>query len=631
MKVVLLKTESRLEQEIIDNQEFEYCTTVKEIPREAIVIYADTHLNQALENQLITAVAEKEITVLRANILRNKAYIGPIYKKNSRTIFDFIEQSKRNDRTNELSILRDYKSELIDDRETELFLKATAYTVMEQLDQIKKGRDKENALITLAKEGLIKKEHVITKKDKYKKEIFDEHLLFSKPRLKRIPTVHRTKSKIDVEHLKSKMVDFEYGICKHTFLDLNSRFIPMVSAENHLFDGDENNSFGRANTFDGSLQSALLESLERNYNAFSQQGRTEIYGSYNELKEKAVHPSVFILHTEEQYMHKDFNFRKYNDDLKVNWVWCWSIKKEEYVLIPEQFVHYYDNGNLRKENRYIYDTSNGAALGGNLEEGLLYGLFETIERDNFLVSFYNQEQLVQIDIDKSELKDLSLMKEYLQDKGYELYFFDITKELRVPAVWCLLVNTNEDAVVTTYSAAGCNFDPEKAIESAYIEVISSVPVYEELFKEEAFLKRRELIIEDVSKLTQFEDHVLYYSHKKALANYDYLFDKTITKSVAELYPEWYKSEKYKNHDLNKDIQTLNKEILAHYDDIYVADLSSQHLKELGFSCAKVLVPGMQVVTFGMQNERINYDRLVKNTGNEKQTTLSINKNPHPFP
>lgn len=632
MKTILLKTGGKLEKKILDKYTVDQCHELTDISENSLVLYATDYLDMDMERQLLTAVYEKNIQVFRGNILRNKAYVGPVYQKNSQTIFDFMKQAEKNDDSNELVIFSDYQTELVTDASTELFLEATSYVFLEQMAALKNDNYEKNSMTTVVKESLTKRTHFLDKKNNHQKLVFNEHQLFCEPNKKKELSIHRIRSNINVDNLKKKIVDAEYGMCKHTFLDLNSRFIPMVGAENYLDGGQGNDAYGRAHTFGKSLQSALLESLERNYNAFNQQKRAEIYGSYNELKEWAIHPSEFTLHTDEQYDNPSFKYREYNDDLSFNWVWGWSIKKRKYVLLPEQLVHYHDNDKKHKDSRYIYDTSNGAALGGNLEEGLLYGLFETIERDNFLVSFYNQEKLIQIDIENSDLNQISLMKNYLKDKGYMLYFFDITKELRIPAVWCLVVNQNENAVVKTYSAAGCNFNPEKAIESAYIEVVSSVPVYEEVYKAEEYQKRREVIVKDTSKLTEFEDHVLYYSHKEALQNYDYLFEETTKKTVQELYPEWYFSDKYKNKDLNDDVAAICKDVLDNYNDIFVVNLSSDDLEATGFSCVKVLVPGMQVVTFGMQNERINYQRLRKaHNKNNKQPIGYITKNPHPFP
>jgi len=321
--------------------------------------------------------------------------------------------------------------------------------------------------------------------------------------------------------------------------------------------------------------------------------------------------------------------------LKINWLWGWSLKNQNYVLILEQLVYYYDEDEKRKESRYIYESSNGAALGSSIEEALLYGMFEVIERDNFLVSFYNKLPLVEIDIQPSKLKHINAMIKYLEKDGFSIHFFDISMELKIPAVWCLIVDKSENTVVKTYSAAGCHFNPEKAIESSFFEVVSSVPVYEDIFSKKDYLERKELIFKNPKLLTEFEDHVLYYSHEKSLEKYDFLFPITSRKRIDELYPEWFESEKYKNHDLNDDIKTLVNEILSYYEDIYVINLSSSQLEEMGLCCVKVLIPGMQPVTFGVQYERKIKQRIMDALSQvQKQKRIDFsgfNENPHPFP
>lgn len=49
------------------------------------------------------------------------------------------------------------------------------------------------------------------------------------------------------------------------------------------------------------------------------------------------------------------------------------------ILVPESLAYY----SLGREDSFVYETSNGCALGGSLEEAIFHGILEAAERDSF--------------------------------------------------------------------------------------------------------------------------------------------------------------------------------------------------------------------------------------------------------
>ena len=91
---------------------------------------------------------------------------------------------------------------------------------------------------------------------------------------------------------------------------------------------------------------------------------------------------------------KSSSFKEYSPDLKYYWVWGYSLIHDSPYLIPEQLAYYvdpdliYDRRN-KPINRFVYDTSNGLALGSTRSEAVLHGIFELLERDAFLSMWYS--------------------------------------------------------------------------------------------------------------------------------------------------------------------------------------------------------------------------------------------------
>ncbi|PZD93083.1 hypothetical protein DNH61_25220 [Paenibacillus sambharensis] len=451
------------------------------------------------------------------------------------------------------------------------------------------------------------------------------------------PVNHRLKDVPQAELLKLLLVDMETGKYKHIYKDLQSKYIPLVGTESYGRHFNIDRAFGRSFNYESAKQFALLESLERYSNINSKKSRSMIFGSYRRLKENAIDPRKLGLHQKEQTTQKGFSFLEYTDDLEFYWIWGWSVKENRPILIPEQMIYYGDNLVKESTNRFVYETSNGCALGSTQDEAMLYGLLEMIERDNFLVAWYNKLPLTEIDLEATGIMDILEIKIYLESQGYRLHFFDISMELRIPSIWGIIINEQNQAVVRTYSAAGAHFNPENALRGALIEVVTSMPVYETVFTQPELLERRERMFRDDTEVTEFQDHVLLYSHPEALERFKFLFDNSKGKrSLYELYPEWYKECRYQNQDLKDDIEQLLEAVLYNYEDVYVADLTGELLQVSGLHCVKVLVPGMLTMSFGHQYRRIVKERVLWGPVQAGRTSTpieeeEINHFPHPFP
>lgn len=610
-------------------------TDLKDIDsNNSIAILMSCKFSQFLEKQENELLLSKNKIIIRVFITKRYVYIKNILDSYSTDLGFFISMLKNNQEFHDTIILEnndDYVS--LDDDRLILFLHFLALRI-KKLGTVKPINN--DSLIVFDRlNGTVNEKKRFSKQLK-SIEMNNEHLLFTKNNIQVNNEIYRIKSNINFDYLYSKLVDPEFGIAKHTFYVMNSKFFPMISVEAMLDSTFPNNAYGRDFDFESSRKEAILEALERYYNSADRQNRIMIYGSYNELKKYAINPRKFILHGKNSYENKSFSYIPYNDDIKFNWLWGWSIKNNTYSLIPSQLCHYHDSTLQETKERFVYECSNGASIGSSLEEALLHSMFETIERDNFLVSFYAKLKLKAILLTSINNNRITRLVKFIESNGFKIYLFDISLELKIPSIWCLCINNNDNAVVKTYSAAGCSFNPEEAIISGLIEVITSISVYEDVFSKEEQLKRRKYLVNDTSNVTLFEDHVLYYSTNESKKHLDYLLKDIDYMPLEAIYPDWYVNKSYHSNNLNTNTKKLINIILKNYEDIFVADLSDPFLIKNKLHCCKVLIPGMLPMTFGIQNQRISYKRLneAKLYAWKIKKVKSIGDNlkvPHPFP
>ena len=166
---------------------------------------------------------------------------------------------------------------------------------------------------------------------------------------------------------------------------------------------EEEGEGGRTNNYHISELTAILEGLERYCGLEPRGKRTMIYDSYNNLKNDALNPILVGVHSDEQYKQPNFPFQKFDPDRPIKWVWGYSLLQDRAILVPEILAYY----SLGCGDGFVYETSNGCALGGSLEEAIFYGIMEVIERDSFLLTWYSKMALPRLDpysCDDEEIK-----------------------------------------------------------------------------------------------------------------------------------------------------------------------------------------------------------------------------------
>lgn len=449
--------------------------------------------------------------------------------------------------------------------------------------------------------------------------------------------IYRLRSDLNGEAILREWFNPDGGTITHCYRELRSSYIEAGGMEIRISPSYVETGFGRAYRRPDADKLAVLEALERYCGMCNRAAPAVERHSYEQLREQAVDPAVFGLHGEEAMAHPAHKLQHYREDLPVYWTPAFSMKDRREVLVPEQLVYFADGHFRSRTNRFVYDSSNGLALGSTLEEAALHGLFEVIERDNFLCAWYNRLPLREIDISGSRLEELKQLVYFMELEGIQIRFFDISMELKVPSIWALAYDTRDGAAMKAYNAAAAHFIPEKAVESAAMEVITSLPIYASNLKKggSASVRARQLE-NNPGVVTEFEDHVLFYaSESNCLKALDFVLrgDGQKKASLEQLYPDAYDpAGRFTHDDLTGDLEELAAEIISHYGGLYIADVTPDEVSDFGYSAAKVLVPGMLPMTFGEQHRRVNRERLIRERvrrGLDKDFT--VNPDPHPFP
>jgi ribosomal protein S12 methylthiotransferase accessory factor len=438
---------------------------------------------------------------------------------------------------------------------------------------------------------------------------------------------YRTRSLGDLRSVLVKdYLDSRTGLLNDRMVYLVPPFAD-VSVNLPLFEGDERTA-GRTNSYSQSELTAILEGLER-YCGLEPRGKmTVVFDNYQNLKDQALNPLSVGVHEEEQYQHPGFPFEKFDPERPMNWVWGYSFLQEMPILVPELLAYYSLGCGSRG---FVYETSNGCALGGSLEEAIFYGIMEVVERDSFLMTWYAKLSLPRLDPASAEDEELELMIERMRAVGgYDLYLYNSTMEHGIPSIVALAKNRKKKGL-NLIAAAGAHLDPVRGVKTAVHELAGMMLTLDE--KLEAGREEYEQMLHDSSLVQKMDDHGMLYGLPQAEERLHFLLEnKSPLKTFNEVF-NW-KSE---HHDLTDDLRDILEAFRTRNLDVIVINQTTPELKRNGLHCVKVLIPGMLPMTFGHHLKRVSgLERVLRvpmelGYTEEPLTYEMLNPLPHPFP
>ncbi|PTX64710.1 ribosomal protein S12 methylthiotransferase accessory factor [Melghirimyces profundicolus] len=427
------------------------------------------------------------------------------------------------------------------------------------------------------------------------------------------------------EGLVRDYLDIKTGFLNGKMEDLLSPFA-TVSVNLPLLTADEATA-GRTHSYEESEWTAILESLERYCGIGPRGKRTVVRDTYRNLADHALHPLSVGVHDAEAYEQPGFPFQPFNPDRSMDWVWGWSFAEERPILIPQLLAYY----SLGGGDGFVYETSNGCALGGSLEEAIFYGILEVVERDSFLMTWYGRLPLPRLDPGSADDRELMLMIDRVRAvAGYDVHLYNATMENGIPAVWALAKNRKGEGA-NLICAAGAHPDPVRASKSAIHELAGMMPALDGQWEKDR--EKAVQMFRNPASVRHMEDHSLLYALPEAEERLEFLLadDRPFSRFDREF------KRQASHADLTDDLKDLLQAFRRLNLDVIVVDQTAPEIRRNGLFCVKVLIPGMLPMTFGHHLTRLTgLERVLKvpeilGYAERALTKDQLNSHPHPFP
>ena len=82
---------------------------------------------------------------------------------------------------------------------------------------------------------------------------------------------------------------------------------------------------------------------------------------------------------------------------EIEWSPVWSLRDERFKYLPTSLLYFFYRGLAGYQ---VHADSNGCAAGNTLEEAIVQGFLELVERDAYAIWWYNRLQRPEVDLDQ---------------------------------------------------------------------------------------------------------------------------------------------------------------------------------------------------------------------------------------
>jgi ribosomal protein S12 methylthiotransferase accessory factor len=230
--------------------------------------------------------------------------------------------------------------------------------------------------------------------------------------------------------------------------------------------------------------SALGEAIERASGVF-QGDEVVVRAAFEALGNDAIHPNDCMLFSERQYAAREegpVHFAgmhavpvRFDPRVVLDWTPVWSLTRECHRYVPTQYLYFAHPGPV--EQAFSHADSNGNACGNTLEEAILQGLLELIERDAVAIWWYNRLRMPAVDLRDGADRPIVELLDFYRGIGRQVHALDLTHDLGVP-VFAAISRVAAGGPQEILVGFGAHLDPFTALGRALTEMNQMLAIAE---------------------------------------------------------------------------------------------------------------------------------------------------------
>jgi len=232
-------------------------------------------------------------------------------------------------------------------------------------------------------------------------------------------------------------------------------------------------SAGKGSTAEQGEASALMEAIER-YSGIYQGDEIRKTRRFTDFPSgDAILPNDVLLFSDAQL--RDWMSTSDPDEgpstpaifdrsAPIEWSPVWSLRDKRFKHLPTSLLYFFYRGPGQ-----IFADSNGCAAGNTIEEAIVQGFLELVERDSYAIWWYNRLPRPQVDLGQFNDSYVRDLQSQLTETGRRLWVLDVTSDLGIPS-FVAIMHWMHDSQENIEFGSGAHFDTRIALLRALTEL-----------------------------------------------------------------------------------------------------------------------------------------------------------------
>jgi len=234
-------------------------------------------------------------------------------------------------------------------------------------------------------------------------------------------------------------------------------------------------SFGKGATAEQGEASGLMEAIER-YSGIFQGDEIRARRRFTDFAPgDAISPNDVLLYSAAQARGVPAPasgageapaMAPFDRSADIEWSPVWSLRDQRFRYLPTSLLYFFYRGPGPYQ---VHADSNGCAAGNTLEEAIVQGFLELVERDAYAIWWYNRSQRAEVDLGQFDDPYIRDLKIQLAQTGRRLWLLDVTSDLGIPT-FITIAHWMEDGQEFVDFGSGAHFDARIAALRAMTEL-----------------------------------------------------------------------------------------------------------------------------------------------------------------
>lgn len=331
---------------------------------------------------------------------------------------------------------------------------------------------------------------------------------------------HRSKTPADTLQFIEKIKETAGMVSFRNATEVDRIGIQVFTCDRIRPDGSATSHTGKGVSPIQAKVSITMEAIERYCSEFRKEYLDKLVkGSYRDLKSKfnVLDPRDLILS----------QFSDYDHNKEITWAWGCDLAGEEDILVPACAVYhpYHEDSALLTKTH-----TNGIAAGNTMEEAVIHGLAEVIERDAWSIAQYTQHfhDAIFIEDDQENEFIIGIFKKF-EKAGIEIVAKDITTDVGMPVVAAF----SRDLLHQTMAPIdgfGAHLDPKVATVRALLEIATTRALFIQKYGIEGMCETAPLYLRHGEE----EDPRFYAYHQKGIKELEVGYSTDIYEDIQNM-------------------------------------------------------------------------------------------------